>query len=257
VVHFQEITKTLAILKKMKINEQKTSKIKYLISKKVGKAIKDYNMIQDGDKIIVAVSGGKDSLSLLEILCDRQRYAPVKFELLPVHVKVDFQKIDVDTLERYFKENGYNYHIEPLNILNGNDKIECFYCAWSRKKTLFEVASKFKVKKIAVAHHKDDIIETFLLNLVFHAEIGTMTPIEKFFGGKFWLIRPLMYVEEKELIKFANLYNLPVLNFDCPYEGSKRRFMKEILKIIEKEGNKHAKANIFNALKNVKKDYLL
>ncbi|MEW6095102.1 MAG: ATP-binding protein [bacterium] len=237
--------------------EKKASKIKYLISKKVGKAIKDYDMIQDRDKIVVAVSGGKDSLSLLEILRDRQRYAPIKFELLPVHIKLDFQKIDVDRLEKYFKENNYNYHIEPLNILNDNDKIDCFYCAWNRKKTIFEVASRFGIKKIFLAHHKDDIIETFLLNLIFHAEIGTITPIEKFFDGRFWVIRPLMYVEEKEIVKFADLYNLPVLNFDCQYQGSKRRFIKDLLKTLENEVNKHAKSNIFNALKRVKKDYLL
>jgi len=237
--------------------EKKVAKTKYIISKKVGKAIMDYDMIEDGDRIIVAVSGGKDSLTLLEILRDRQRYAPIKFELFPVHIKLDFQKIDVERLETYFKENNYNYHIEPLNILNDNDKLSCFYCAWNRKKTIFEVASRFGIKKIFIAHHKDDIIETFFLNLIFHAEIGTMTPIEKFFGGKFWIIRPLMYVEEKEIIKFANLYNLPVLNFDCPYKGSKRKFIKELLHTLENEGNIHAKTNIFNALKRVKTDYLL
>ncbi|MEW6609221.1 MAG: ATP-binding protein [bacterium] len=230
---------------------------KYLLSKKVGKAIKDYDMIQDEDKIIVAVSGGKDSLTLLEILRDRQRYAPIKFELLPVHIKIDFQNIDVARLEGYFKEKGYNYHIEPINLLKDNEKVECFYCTWSRKKTLFEVADRFGCKKIAVAHHKDDILETFLLNLIFHGEIGTMTPNEKFFGGRFWIIRPLVYVEEKEMVKFANLYHLPVLNFDCPYRGTKREFMNKLLKTIEKDCSIHAKANIFNALKRVRKDYLL
>lgn len=232
--------------------ERKASKIKYLISKKVGKAILDYDMIQNGDRIVVAVSGGKDSLTLLEMLRDRQRYAPIKFELLPVHIKTDFQNLNIEILETYFKENNYNYHIEPLNILNNNDKIECFYCAWSRKKTLFEVAEKLGVKKIAVAHQKDDFLETFFLNLIFHAEIGTIAPIEKFFGGRFWVMRPLIYVEEKDIVKFADLSNLPVISFNCPYKGSKRQLMKELLKMLENKADKNAKANIFNALKRVK-----
>ncbi|HAW49731.1 TPA: tRNA 2-thiocytidine(32) synthetase TtcA [bacterium] len=232
-------------------------KIKRLISQKVGKAIVDYNMIEDGDRIVVAVSGGKDSLTLIEILRDRQRYAPIKFELLPVHIKLDFQNLNLDILERYFKENGYDYYIEPLNILGGNDKVECFYCAWSRKKALFEITDRLGAKKIAIAHNKDDIIETFFLNLIFHAEISALKPVGKFFDDKFWIIRPLMYVEKKETMELADLYNLPVLNFDCPYQGSKRRVIKELLEILEDKCDKHAKTNIFNALKRVKKDYLL
>lgn len=236
---------------------KKGSEIKFLLSKKVGKAIMDYDMIQDGDRIIVAVSGGKDSLTLLELLRDRQRYAPIEFEISPVHIKTDFQNIDVERLERYFKENNYEHYIEPLNLLQGNAKIECFYCAFSRKKALFDLATKIGVNKIAVAHHKDDILETFLLNLIFHAEINTMTPVKKFFDGKFQVIRPLMYIEEKDIKKFAQRYNLPVLDFDCPYQGGKRKFMKNLLTMLERECHPHTKANIFTALKMVKKDYLL
>ncbi|MFH1563470.1 MAG: ATP-binding protein [Nitrospirota bacterium] len=236
---------------------KKSLEIKFLLSKKAGKAIKDYDMIQDGDRIIVAVSGGKDSLTLLELLRDRQRYAPIKFEIIPVHIKTDFQNIDVERLERYFKENNYEYHIKPLNLLQGNDKIKCFYCAFSRKRILFDLATEIGANKIAVAHHKDDILETFFLNLIFHSEIGTMTPVEKFFGGRTWIIRPLMYIEEKDLEKFANGYNLPVLYFDCPYQGGKRKFMKNLLTMLEKECDPHTKASIFNALKRVRKDYLL
>lgn len=241
------------------MTKEKVDSATFFLSKKVGKALTDYGMIQDKDKILVAVSGGKDSLSLLKILRHRQSFVPVKYELLAVHVDMGYKCIQPKILKAYFKKNGYNYHIKKIDILKGKSRadITCFWCAWNRRKALFEAADKFGCNKIALGHHKDDIVATILLNLFFNSEISAMKPKQELFEGKVSIIRPLAYVEEKEIIRFSRLNDFPHPKCTCPNSNnSQRAEVGRIIRELEKTCPQ-VKTNIFRAVKKIKKDYLL
>jgi tRNA 2-thiocytidine biosynthesis protein TtcA len=231
----------------------------FYISKRVGKAITDYGMISDGDKLVVAVSGGKDSLTLLNVLNDRRRFVPIKYELLAVHIDLGYPKSIARPLEKYFKKLGLPYHIEKCAALKKAKRkdIDCFWCSWNRRKALFETADRFGFSKVALGHHLDDIVETMLLNLFFHGEISAMSPKQELFHGKILLIRPLAYVEEHMIVKFAKVAGFPDYNCQCPNsEISRRAKMAGIIRDMEKICPE-IKKNIYRSLQRIKKDYLL
>jgi tRNA 2-thiocytidine biosynthesis protein TtcA len=227
----------------------------------VGKAIHRYGLIQDGDRVLVGVSGGKDSLTLLCLLHERRRRVPIHYELIPVHIDLGFGSDRSKVLKDFFEEEGLRYHIEYTEIglkANSPENWEnpCFLCSWERRKTLFQLAHRFRCNKIALGHHKDDVIETLLLNIFYSAEMSTMLPLQPLFKGKITLIRPLALVEEKNIERFAKERNLPFGPSGCPASGkTKRKEIKDLLKILEKS-NPKIKGNIFRALSNVKWDYL-
>src|SRR4030067_2587309 len=226
----------------------------------VGKAIHRYGLIQDGDRILVGVSGGKDSLSLLHLLKERLKRVPIRYELFTVHIDLGFDSGRADILRDYFEKEGLTYHIEFTDIgkrANSSENREnpCFLCAWERRKRLFHLAHRFKCNKIALGHHKDDIIETLLLNIFYSAEISTMLPLQTLFKGKITLIRPLALLEEKKIERFAREVGLPFGASGCPVSGkTKRKEVKEIIEALEKK-NRRVKGNIFRSLSNVKMDY--
>ncbi len=231
----------------------------FYISKRVGKAITDYAMISDGDKIAVAVSGGKDSLTLLRLLQDRRRFVPVRYQLLAVHIDLGYPCQHPKILAQYFHALGVEYHIEKVDILKGKTRkdISCFWCAWNRRKALFEVANRFGCSKVALGHHKDDIVETILLNLFFQGEISAMSPKQELFKGKVVLIRPLAYVEESMIVRFVKEANFPHEKCACPNAiTSQRTKITSLIKELETICPE-VKTNIFNCVKRIKKDYLL
>jgi tRNA 2-thiocytidine biosynthesis protein TtcA len=231
----------------------------FYISKRVGKAIMDYGMLSDGDKIAVAVSGGKDSLTLLRVLNDRKQFVPIKYELLAVHIDLGYPCQHPKILAEYFKKLGVNYHIEKVDILKGKTRkdISCFWCSWNRRKALFETAGRFGCNKVALGHHKDDIVETILLNLFFHGEISAMSPKQELFKGKVIVIRPLAYAEEEMIIRFAKQAGFPHQKCVCPNSlTSNRSKMTKIIQDLEKVCPE-IKTNIFRSLKRIKQDYLL
>jgi tRNA 2-thiocytidine biosynthesis protein TtcA len=233
--------------------------VEFSISKRVGRAIMDYNMLADGDKIAVAVSGGKDSLTLLRILSDRRKFVPIKYELLAVHIDLGYPCQHPKILAKYFESLGIKYHIEKVDILKGKTRkdISCFWCSWNRRKALFETADKFGCTKVALGHHKDDVVETILLNLFFHGEISAMSPRQELFGGKIVIIRPLVYVEEDMIVRFARTAGFAHQKCTCPNSlTSNRTRITEILKDLEKVCP-DIKTNIFRSVKRIKKDYLL
>jgi tRNA 2-thiocytidine biosynthesis protein TtcA len=231
----------------------------FYISKRIGRAIIDYNMLCDGDKIAVAVSGGKDSLTLLKVLNDRRKFVPIKYELLAVHIDLGYPRSCAGTLEKYFKKIGVKYHIEKLDVLKKTKQkdISCFWCSWNRRKALFEVSCRYGCTKVALGHHKDDIIETILLNLFFQGEISAMSPKQELFGGKIILIRPLAYVEEYLIKRFAKEEKLPHQTCICPNSlTSNRTKIADIIRDLKKVCP-DIKTNIFRSVKRIKKDYLL
>lgn len=231
----------------------------FFISSKIGKAIKDYKLIEDGDRLLVAVSGGKDSLSLLKLLLERKRWAPVKFDVIAAHIETDFRcggcahrKI----LAGLFKEWGVKHIFRRIKLPDRGRKTGCFWCSWNRRKALFDTAQKKGCNKIAFGHHKDDIIETTLLNLFFQGEFSTMNPRQELFKGAMTVIRPLCYVEERIIRKFAKESGFPEQLCKCPYsQDSNRRYLKGFIKRIEKR-SPNVRTNIFRSVARVKKYYI-
>lgn len=243
----------------VKAKKEKPGSFEYFLSKKVGKAIMDYKMLNGGDKILVAVSGGKDSLTLLKILEQRRSFVPIRYELVAVHVDMGYKCIHPRILEKYFKQNDYNYYMKKVDILKKTPREEmtCFWCSWNRRKALFETADKLGCNKLALGHHKDDIIQTFFLNLVFQGEISTMSPRQELFGGKIIIIRPLAYLEEKDCERFAKENNFPVPHCSCPNAGrTQRNQVAKLIKQVEKM-SPNFKTNVFRSLQRIKKEYLL
>jgi len=230
------------------------------ISKRAGKAIGDYGMLQDGDRVLVGVSGGKDSLTLLHILLYRQQFIPIKIRIVAVYVDAGIPGFPLDKLIKHFQMLGVEYLVEKIDLLKGQKtkNIDCFWCSWSRRKALFNLAEKMGFNKIAFGHHLDDIVETVLLNLCFRGEVSAMRPKQVLFKGKLAVIRPLAYESEATIARFAKAAKLNNLcRCRCPHSAtSKRAAMKRILQMLEKE-NTDAKINIFRSLQNIKKDYLL
>lgn len=239
---------------------KRVSKLEYFFGKKVGKAIAEYNMIENNDRILVGVSGGKDSMSLLNVLRQKKRSLSISFDIIACYVDVGLNDNHTRLIESYLKENGYNYIIEQARVwdtVKGTDeKIECFWCAFNRRRKLFETADRLGCQKIAFGHHKDDIAETFLLNLFYHGEISTMVPNQSFFNNKFRIIRPLALCEEKYVAQYSKFIGFANLENTCPYsKNSKRAFIKSLLNEVAKNAPA-VKKNIFRSLKNIKYDYL-
>jgi len=242
------------------------SKLHLHLRKRLEQAILKHKMLGEGDRVLVGVSGGADSLTLLKLLTGPLLFVPKPEFVLAVYVDMGFEGTDGNQprlLEEYFKEEGYNYRIEKTNIgplahSDYNRKASpCFLCSRLRRKRLFELARNFRCNKVALAHNKDDVIETFLLNIFFAREISTMIPFQTYFKGEFNLIRPLAYVEESLLKRFAREEQLPLLENPCPTaKGTKRKYIKDLIKKLD-EDHRGVKENIFKAMKHVKTDYLL
>ena len=227
-------------------------------------AATDFDMIQSGDCILVGLSGGVDSFVLLKILSGRKIFIPSDFSIIAVHIDLGFtgkDKSHLNKMEAYLKSNGYDYHIENTTIgtyahSEKNRKNPCFLCSRWRRKRMIELADEFNCNKIALGHHKDDVIETLLINIFFGREISTMMPNQELFKGKFHIIRPLVYLWERKIKQYAELNNFPAFENPCPSaNNSKRIFIKNLLNTLEKE-NRKVKENIFKSLRHVKGDYL-
>lgn len=226
----------------------RVSKLEYFFSKRVGQAIAAYKMIEDNDKILVGISGGKDSMSLLKVLRYKQKKLPIHFDIIACYVNLGLDDNRRIVLEDYLKVNNYRYTIEEAKLWQTKNKkddsinpalsmqseiksrkggINCFWCAFNRRKRLFQTAQKFGCNKVALGYHKDDIAETFLMNLFFHGEISTMVPNQPFFSGKFRIIRPLTLCEEKFVIRYAKASNFPEFNTKCPNADTQKTYVYE------------------------------
>ena len=242
------------------------SKLHLHLRKRLEQAILKHGMLSEGDRVLVGVSGGADSLTLLRLLNGPLLFVPKPELVLAVYVDMGFEGTNGQPavkLKRYFEEEGYNYRIEktnfgPLAHSEYNRKASpCFLCSRLRRRQLFEMAREYRCNKIALAHNKDDVIETLLLNIFFAREISTMLPYQAFFKGDFYLMRPLAYIEESLLKRFAREANLPVVENPCPTaKNTKRQYIKEIIKKLDQD-HRGIKENIFKAMKHVKPDYLL
>lgn len=215
-----------------------------------------------GDRIAVGLSGGKDSWALLWLLADLQNRAPVRFKLFPIFIDPGFEGGPGDVIVTHGRKMGFEVCIDYTDhglIAHSEQNREnpCFLCARLRRKRLFEIARDLKCGKLALAHNKDDIIETLFLNMCYAGEISTMVPSQPFFNGLLTVIRPLAYIDENDLIRFARQMHWPVRQNPCPSAGrSKRAEIKAMLRHMYAANNK-VKGNIFRSMHHVKTAYLL
>jgi tRNA 2-thiocytidine biosynthesis protein TtcA len=242
---------------------QKGTKLFSHLKKWLEICVLDYDMLDQGDRVLVGVSGGLDSLTLLDLLNTSMIFIP-SFSVVAVNIDLGFDKTykDYAVLEEYLKKKNYEYIMEktdigPLAHSDYNKKNPCFLCSRLRKKRIIEIAEENDCNKIAFAHHKDDIVETLLLNMFYAREISTMVPNQSIFRGKFHIIRPLAYIRESLIKKYAKEQGLTVIENKCPTSKvSKRVYIKHVLDELEKQ-NKDIRENIFKSMSHVKPDYLL
>jgi tRNA 2-thiocytidine biosynthesis protein TtcA len=226
-------------------------KLAYYLLKGVNKAIRDYSMLTHGDRVAVAVSGGKDSFALLDLLQRRQRTAREKYSLVAVHVVVhDPNGVKCTgenvspTLREYVKALGLEHTFEPIAVGANQD---CYRCSHLRRRAILTASERFGCNKVALGHHADDAAQTTLLNLIFHGRVETLYPRREFFGGRFVLIRPLIYLTEKEIARYARMRAFPLQSFACPGSlTSRRQLAKGIIAALEQEYPK-VRINLFRA----------
>ena len=218
------------------------------------KAIEHYNMIHDGDKIAVALSGGKDSITLLMGLKALQRFYPHHFDLIAISVNPGFEFFDTAFLEETCKNIGVEFVEAKSNIKEivfdiRKEKNPCSLCANLRRGILNSTAIEHGCNKLALGHNEDDVLESFFLNMLYAGNLFTFAPISYMDRSKITLIRPLIYAPEKEIRKFIKRNNISVMNKNCPMDGvSKRETMKDLLYKFSVE-IPNVRANLMGAIK--------
>lgn len=217
------------------------------------KAIDDYEMINEGDKIAIGISGGKDSLTLLYALSGMRRFYPKKYELAAISVDLGLGIQNMDKIKELCDSLEVPFYIEKTEIGNivfdvRKEKNPCSLCAKMRKGALNNKALELGCNKIAYAHHKDDIIETMMMSLIYEGRINSFAPVTHLEKTGLYVIRPMMYVSEAEVIGFKNKYQLPVAKNPCPVDGhTKREYIKKLISEINKE-NPGVKERMFTAI---------
>ena len=240
------------------------NKLHKRLCRQVGQAIGDYKLIEDGDKVMVCVSGGKDSHALLDVLLTLQQRAPIRFDIVAVNLEPALPGYPSDALPDYLRERGVAFHIEKQDTLSiirrqfPEGKNACSMCARLRRGILYRVAGEIGATKIALGHHRDDILETFFLNLFFGGKLKTMPPKLRTDDGRHLVIRPLAYVKETDLERYAAARNFPIIPCSlCGLEPNRQRAqMKAMLREWEKKHPGRVE-NIFASLATVVPSHLL
>lgn len=221
----------------------------------VRKAIDDYGMIDEGDKIAVGISGGKDSLTLLYALHSLQRFYPKHFEIQAVTVDLGFENLNLEKIRALCSDLGVAYHIVKTDIAQiifeeRKETNPCSLCAKMRKGALNQAVKEDGCNKVAYAHHKDDVVETMLMSLIFEGRFHTFSPVTYLDRMQLSVIRPLMYMNEADVIGFVNKYSVPVVKSPCPADGNtKREYIKNLLRQLNLE-NPGVKERMFTAIQS-------
>ncbi|KAB0672522.1 tRNA 2-thiocytidine(32) synthetase TtcA [Oryzomonas sagensis] len=231
----------------------------------VGRAVADFGLIEEGDRIAVAVSGGKDSYTLLLLLEELRRRAPVSFEIVAVNIDSGYPGYRTDVIERFLRENGFTYRMVPtehftlIQEKRRPGSSYCSICARFKRGALYTAAQELGCNKLALGHHQDDFIETLLLNQFFVGSLKSMAASMLADNGETVVIRPLVYLPEEDIIRFSREAALPVVCCCCPVCGTadlQRKRMKRLLKEVEKD-IPHVKNSLLKAISNVHPRHLL
>ncbi|MDJ0723187.1 MAG: ATP-binding protein [Desulfobacterales bacterium] len=232
------------------------------LNRQVGRALVKYRMIAAGDRILVGLSGGKDSITLLYTLLERRARTPVAYDILPVHIDPGFEGGCAEALRERCRQLGTDLRVEytdygPQGHHATNRENPCFLCSRLRRNRLFEIARETGCRKVALGHTRDDIIETFFMNICFAGETSTMLPAQPLFNGRLTVIRPLAFVDEDLIHRFVNRMGFTPFDNPCPSATrSSRSEIKALLRQLYRR-NPKVKGNIFRAMGRVRMDYML
>ena len=227
-------------------------KLQQVLSK-VRQSIDDYEMIQEGDKIAIGISGGKDSLCLLYALQELRKFYPKRFQIIAVTVDLGFNNLDLNKIKELCKSINVTYEVIKTDIskIIFEDRKEtnpCSLCSKMRKGALNEAMKLYGCNKVAYAHHKDDVVETMLLSLLYEGRFHTFSPVTYLDKTDLTVIRPLMYMKESDVIGFIHKYDIPIVKSPCSADGhTKREYVGNLLKEINRE-NPGCRERIFNAI---------
>lgn len=228
--------------------------------RKAGKAIYDYGLIESGDKILVGVSGGKDSLALLEVLALRARDPKQDYTVVAAHIAVEnvAYEVDGEYIAAFCERLGVELVQRTIRttVNEGSEKPVCFVCSWNRRKALFVIAKEYGCNKLALGHHRDDAVESLLMSMMFNGTIASMPPKLAMFDDTFTLIRPFIYLTNEETLQYAAFRDFKKQKKNCPYErATNRNAVAEIIRQMESL-SPHVKGNLFAAMKNIQMEYL-
>jgi tRNA 2-thiocytidine biosynthesis protein TtcA len=249
--------------KELKI-ERETHKLEKRLCRQVGQAIVDFNMIEEGDRVMVCMSGGKDSYGMLDILLKMQQRAPIKFEIVAVNLDQKQPGFPDHILPEYLKSMGVEYHIETqdtYSIVKRNipeGKTMCSLCSRLRRGILYSVARRLQCNKLALGHHRDDMLQTFFMNMFFGGKLKGMPPKLTSDNGEFIVIRPMAYVAEKDLIRWAEHRQFPII--PCSLCGSQENLQRVLAGKMLREWEKQYPGRtetMFTALQNVVPSHLM
>ena len=244
--------------------ERETHKLEKRLCRQVGQAIVDYNMIEEGDKVMVCVSGGKDSYAMLDILLKLKARAPIQFDLIAVNLDQKQPGFPEEVLPKYLSELGVAFHIENQDTYSivkrviPEGKTTCGLCSRLRRGILYRVADELGATKVALGHHRDDMLQTFFLNMFFAGKLKSMPPKLVSDDGKHIVIRPLAYVAEKDLVRWAQHREFPII--PCTLCGSQENLQrKQVGEMLREWDRKYPGRveNMFTSLQNVVPSHLL
>jgi tRNA 2-thiocytidine biosynthesis protein TtcA len=250
-----------ADLERLHLEQNKLSK---RLMRETGRAIADFNMIEAGDRVMVCVSGGKDSYSMLDILMTLRSRAPIDFDIVAVNLDQMQPGFPADVLPAYLNKVGVPFHIETRDTysivkrLIPEGKTTCSLCSRLRRGNLYRVATELGATKIALGHHRDDILGTFFLNMFYGAKLKAMPPKLVSDDGRHTVIRPLAYVPESDLVDYANWKQFPIIPCDlCGSQENLKR--KEVTRMLQEWDKKYPGRawNVFKALANVTPSHLM
>lgn len=244
--------------------EREDHKLEKRLCRLMGQAIADYNMIEEGDRVMVCLSGGKDSYALLDILMKLQQRAPIHFELIAVNLDQKQPGFPADVLPNYLSQLGIQFHIETQDTYSVVKKVipegktMCSLCSRLRRGILYKVAKELGCNKIALGHHRDDILQTLLLNMFFGGKLKGMPAKLVSDNGEFMVLRPLAYVAEKDLIRWAQVRQFPII--PCTLCGSQENLQRQNMKEMLNDWDKRFPGridNMLSALQNVVPSHLM
>jgi tRNA 2-thiocytidine biosynthesis protein TtcA len=223
------------------------------------KAIETHQLLKDGEKVLIGVSGGVDSMVLTHLFNTYNQRRHKHWDILAVHINPGFPGWKLKPLIKFFDDNKIKYLVSDINIqdkINQVAKNMCYFCSRERRKRLFEIAEQEGIQKIALAHHIEDVNETYFLNLVYSSKTATFVPKQGFFKDKYFLIRPLYYFDKELILQYSKTYDIKKINNRCPFQKkTERNQIRKFLTALEQK-NPRIKTNIFWGINNIKYEYL-
>lgn len=243
--------------KENKLNKKLVGKVQQSIDK----AVKKHDLIRPNDKILVGLSGGIDSIVLLHNLANKKNYYDFDFELRAVYINIENipYSVNTDLLNEFCDQNNVELTVVNQTIEIDNSKITtnpCFICSWQRRKLLFNYSKEHNFNKLALGHHRDDAIETFMMNLVYHGTISSLPAKLSMFDGRMELIRPMIYLTKEQILEYAKIKELNPQVKTCKFDEKTNRRKLDVIIQEMKKFNPQARKNIFKAMSHIHEEYL-